>query len=86
MDKTQVLILTLYLIYIVLPFAQKRAFAATHVREEVPQSIFDKFGTFKADDIEFKERHVLKPKPDNSKDYIFGRVSTDHMLTFDWDH
>ena len=54
-------------------------------REAVPKSIFDQFGSFKADDIEFRERHVRKPKPDNPKDYVFGRVSTDHMLTFDWD-
>ena len=68
-----------------LPFAQKRQ-VNTMTREAVPQSIFDKFGSFKADEIEVHERKVLKPKPDNVKDYIFGRVSTDHMLTFDWCH
>jgi len=70
----------------VLPFTQKRNFAMHMPREAVPKTIFDQFGTFKAQDIEFRKKHVLKPKPDNSKDYIFGRVSTDHMLTLDWDH
>jgi hypothetical protein len=41
--------------------------------------------TFMADDLQFRERAVLKDKPSADHVYTFGGITTDYMLEIDYD-
>ncbi len=45
---------------------------------------FQQYGSFHAKDIEIKETTVKKQKPQKKEDYVFGQITTDHLLQIDW--
>lgn len=53
----------------------------------MPKHDIDKesINSFKASNIEIHEREVKKIKPEQDKEFIFGKTFTDHMLSIDWD-
>ena len=61
-----------------------RAFGSIQPKTAIDLKEAEMFGTFYAKDIEITKRTVKKVKPNQPKDFVFGRTYTDHMLTIDW--
>lgn len=50
----------------------------------IDQKEAEQFGTFYAKDLKITPRTVKKVKPNQPKDFVFGKTYTDHMLMVDW--
>lgn len=55
---------------------QARTFGQTNMKESTT--------SFKASDISIQKVDVRKIKPKSKKEYAFGKLFTDHMLSIDW--
>lgn len=51
---------------------------------DVDMQEFKQYGSFQASDITIEERTAKKQKPEKKDDYVFGQITTDHMLEINW--